>query len=61
MDKTLHGKAFIKLYYAISPTIVKIFGDTKLFKHIFKHKLDRMVKKLNQKGYEATPYIDKDF
>lgn len=61
LDKTLHGKAFIKLYYAISPTIVKIFGDTKLFKHIFKHKLDRMVKKLNQKGYEATPYIDKDF
>ena len=56
--KTLNGRLFIKLYYAISPTIVKWFGETKLFQSIFRRKLDKMVKSLKEQGYESTPYND---
>lgn len=56
--KTWNGRLFIKLYYAISPTIVKWFGGTKLFQSIFRRKLDKMVKSLKEQGYESTPYND---
>lgn len=59
LDKNLFGKLFIKMYYAISPTIVKWFGNTEWFKIIWKNKLDVMVKKLKEKGYKDTPYNDK--
>ncbi len=56
--KTLHGRIFIKVYYAISPTVVRLFGKTKWFNKIFKKKLDKMVCKLKYDGYESTPYND---
>ncbi len=59
LDKTWHGRMFIKLYYAISPTIVKIFGKKKWFKKMWKSRLDRMVTKLQDEGVENTPYDDK--
>ena len=52
------GRAFIKLYYAVSPTAVRLFGRTRLFKHIFKARLDRMVARLREGGVEDTPYED---
>lgn len=52
------GRAFIRTYYAISPTIVKWFGDKEWFKKIWKGKLDKMVKELKEKGIEDTPYQD---
>ena len=58
LAKTWYGKAFIRTYYAISPTIVKIFGKTKWFKRLWKGKLDKMVKKLQNKGFESSPYED---
>ena len=58
LAKTRRGRAFIKLYYAISPTLVRWFGKTKWFKKLWKPKLDRMVAKLNKKGVEDTPYQD---
>ena len=61
LDSTWYGKLFIWLYYSISPTIVKYFGNTKLFKAILKNKLDKFVRKLNEEGVENTPYIDKIF
>ena len=61
LGSTWYGRAFIKLYYAISPTLVKWFGKTKWFKKMWKGKLDRMVKKLNDKGVEDTPYKDKQW
>ena len=60
LAKTWHGRAFIKIYYAVSPTIVKIFGSTKLFKNFWKKRLDKMVVKLKNNGYENTPYKDGD-
>lgn len=52
------GRAFIRIYYAISPTLVKWFGKTKWFKNICKQKLDKMVMKLNANGVDNTPYND---
>lgn len=58
---TWYGRAFIYTYYAISPTIVKWFGHTEWFKNMWRRKLDRMVKSLQDKGYESTPYQDRDW
>ena len=55
------GSIFIKVYYIISPILVKCFGDTTWFKKFFKNKLDNMVKKLKQKGIADTRYKDKQY
>ena len=44
------GRAFIKTYYAISPTLVKWFGDTNWFKKLWKPCLDKLVSSLKNKG-----------
>lgn len=63
-DETLssswHGKLFIKLYYAISPTLVKYFGNIRIIRTIWKALLDRFVYRLNADGYENLPYRDRD-
>ncbi len=61
LGSTWYGRLFIRLYYAISPTLVKWFGNTNWFKKMWKGKLDKMVKNLNDKGVENTPYEDKDW
>ena len=61
LAKTWYGRAFIHSYYAISPTLVKWFGDTNWFKNIWKPRLDKMVKNLHKKGFEDTPYKDLDW
>ncbi|SDZ88415.1 hypothetical protein SAMN05216349_102112 [Oribacterium sp. KHPX15] len=59
LAKTWYGRAFIRTYYAISPTLVKWFGHTEWFKKMWRGQLDRMVKDLQDKGYESTPYEDR--
>ena len=61
LGATWFGRAFIRTYYAISPTLVKWFGNTNWFKKMWKGKLDRMVKKLQDQGVESTPYNDKNW
>ena len=61
LGSTWYGRAFIRAYYAISPTLVKWFGKTKWFKKMWKGKLDRMVKKLQDNGVADTPYKDKEW
>jgi hypothetical protein len=61
LAETWYGRAFIRTYYAISPTLVKWFGKTEWFKKMWKPTLDKMVKKLNSKGVESTPYNDKQW
>ena len=61
LGSTWYGRTFIRTYYAISPTLVKWFGDTNWFKKLWKGKLDRMVAKLQAKGVENTPYEDKNW
>ncbi len=61
LASTWYGRAFIRTYYTISPTLVKWFGKTKWFKKMWKGKLDKMVKKLKNQGFENTPYNDIDW
>ena len=58
LAKTWYGRAFIRTYYAISPVLVKWFGHSKWFIKLWKGKLDKMVAKLQAKGFESTPYED---
>lgn len=61
LSSTWHGRLFIRTYYAISPTLVKWFGDTKWFKKLWKVPLDRKIAKLQSHGVESTPYEDKNW
>lgn len=61
LAETWHGRAFVRTYYAISPTLVKWFGKTNWSKKMWKGKLDRMVKNLNAEGVEDTPYEDREW
>lgn len=61
LAETWYGRAFIRTYYAISPTLVKWFGHTEWFKNMWKGKLDRMVANLNAEGVENTPYEDRNW
>lgn len=58
LAETWYGRAFIHTYYAISPTLVKWFGNTVWFKNMWKPKLDKMVERLNREGVADTPYQD---
>ena len=58
LARTWFGRLFIYLYYMISPTMVKWFGETRWFQSFWRVKLDRMVKKLNDNGIKNTPYND---
>lgn len=61
LAETWYGRAFVRTYYAISPTIVRWFGDTDWFKNMWRGSLDKMVTKLQNKGYESTPYNDREW
>lgn len=53
-----YGRVFIKSYYAVSPTLVRIFGETDWFKRFWKNKLDKLVISLKHKGFDDSPYSD---
>lgn len=61
LAETWYGRAFIRSYYAVSPTLVKWFGKTEWFKNLWKPNLDRMVNRLNEEGVADTPYQDKNW
>ena len=58
LKKTKPGRAFIKLYYAVSPRLVQRFGQSKGFGSINRVYLDRFVVALRNRGYAATRYYD---
>ena len=59
LAKRGYGRLWIHIYYAISPTFVKFFGETHWFKYLWRMKLDHLVLKLQDKGIPNTPYEDK--
>ena len=61
LAQTWYGRAFIRTYYAISPTLVKWFGQSRWFKNMWKPTLDKMVKKLQGQGVASTPYNDRSW
>jgi hypothetical protein len=58
LASTWYGNAFIKLYYATSPTLVRLFGAKTWFCSFFKRILDPFVSKLQAKGFDSSPYND---
>lgn len=59
LDESVFGRLFIRCYYATSPFLVKKFGNTKLFHCFWKKRLDKLVKYLNEIGFDNTRYEDK--
>ena len=53
-----YGRAFIHVYYTISPILVRRFGKERWFRAFWKPFLDHKVNSLNRQGVEATPYRD---
>lgn len=58
LSKNLFGRIFINLYYAISPSVVRLFGNQIWFHKLFKPLLNKLVKKLQSNGVCSTPYDD---
>lgn len=56
-----HGRLFIKVYYTLSPQVIKLFGNSNWFNRLMKEKLDRMVNDLHNQGVENTPYEDRSW
>ena len=59
LAETWYGLLFIKLYYAISPKIVRWFGNAKWFNYMWRKFLDRVIASLKQRGIDNTPYDDR--
>ena len=52
------GRMFIRIYYALSPAMVRHFGHTAWFQRLWRGVLNRMVAKLRARGFADTPYWD---
>ena len=61
LAKNIFGREFIRLYYAVSPQIVRTFGKTEFFRRFWKVPLDQLVRYLKDRGTEDTPYCDRDY
>lgn len=61
LARTLPGRVFIRCYYAVSPTLVKWFGQSPWFRRLWQGILDPMVQRLRRSGVEDTPYRDRNW
>jgi len=55
---SLPGRIFVKLYYYVSPKIVKKYGTKRWFNSFLKLVLDKFVSSLNRSGYDDSKYND---
>lgn len=55
------GVIFIKIYYAISPTAVKLFCKKQWFQNFWRKHLDKFVSELNESGVSDKPYSDPEY
>lgn len=51
-----YGRLFIRLYYFISPSLVKLWGNNIHFRTFCKKHLDVLIIKLHSQGIKDTPY-----
>jgi hypothetical protein len=58
LKKTAPGRAFVRFYYAVSPTLVRWFGGVGWLKRLTRRPLDRLVRRLRAEGVADTPYRD---
>jgi hypothetical protein len=52
------GRRFIQVYYAVSPTVVRLFGGKNWFNGLCKPAIDNIVRKLQSSGIDGSPYSD---
>lgn len=60
LAKSWLGKVFIHTYYTVSPVLVRWFGNTGWFQHMWRPILNKLVDRLRAKGIKDTPYNDCD-
>ena len=53
------GRTLVRIYYAVSPDLVKRFRGAKRIRYASKTILDLVVGQLKKRGYEETPYHDR--
>lgn len=56
--KTWYGRIFVKVYYSISPALVRLFGSHSWFNTFWRSHLDRMVDHLRKEGVSDSKYND---
>lgn len=59
LTPTQYGNFFVKTYYAVSPKLLQLVGDTKVFRKICISVLDKFVCYLQRRGFSDKPYEDK--
>lgn len=59
LSKSFLGRTFIRVYYAVSPKLVRLLGNRKWFVRLWKKYLDNMIQNLQAQGYDNTPYYDR--
>lgn len=58
LKKSIFGRLFIKLYYFISPILVKMLKNNSFFVKSNRYILNKFVNVLKNKGYSSKPYRD---
>lgn len=58
LARSAAGRSFIRAYYAVSPTLVRVLGGNKWFVRSGRLLLSRFVKRCNAHGYSDSPYDD---
>ena len=61
LAQTWYGRLFIRAYYAVSPTAVRLFGESEWFQNFWRGRLDKMVSGLQSDGFASTPYQDQNW
>lgn len=56
--KSRVGNVFVKIYYCVSPVLVRFFGNSKWFKQVCLIPIDFLVRRLISNGFSDTPYDD---
>lgn len=56
--KTWYGRIFVKIYYSISPTLVRLFGSYSWFNTFWRNHLNKMVEHLRKEGVGDSKYYD---
>lgn len=54
------GKLFVRIYYTVSPLLVKWFGKSKWFQKLWRYLLDIKISDLCAKGISYTAYSDEE-
>lgn len=56
---TTTGQQIIRVYYSLSPKVVRAVGSHPWFSGLVRRPLDRLVRRLRASGYSSLPYSDR--